>query len=155
MISRRTPFTFCALVVGAWLVLSAAGCQSSAAQRRRLSSRNPLERAQAVVRLAEMGDRGAVHPLVELLEDPDRAVRMYTILALTRLCGEDFDYKYYEPEAERAAAVRRWRAALRNGEVTVRRAAEPAAGESHTTTAQAFDGRSTRGDPDERDPPIP
>lgn len=107
------------------------------------------------MRLAEMGDRGAVHPLVELLEDPDRAVRMYTILALTRLCGEDFDYKYYEPEAERAAAVRRWRAALRNGEVTVRRAAEPAAGESHTTSAQAFDGRSTRGDPDERDPPIP
>ncbi len=116
---------------------------------------NPLERAQAVVRLAEMGDTSAVHLLVELLEDPDRAVRMYTILALTRLCGEDFDYKYYEPEDRRTAAVRRWRAALRNGEVVVRRAAEPAAGASQTAAAQATGGRAPRGDRDERDAPVP
>ena len=108
------------VAVCATVLIFAAGCRSGAAQRRHLSSPNPLERAKAVVQLAETGDRVAVHKLVELLEDPDRAVRMYTILALTRLCGRDYGYKYYKPEAERAAAVRRWRAALRNGEIVVR-----------------------------------
>jgi HEAT repeat protein len=85
-----------------------------------------LERALAAVRLAEAGDAGAVHELVDLLEDSDRAVRMYAILALVRLTGADYGYTYYGSDLERAVAVRRWREALRAGEVVVRpRAAVP------------------------------
>lgn len=62
-----------------------------------------------------MGDVESVHTLVNLLEDDDRAVRLVASLALRRLCGDDLGYRYYDPPAQRAAAVQRWRDALRNG----------------------------------------
>ena len=107
------------------LALSAAvwpgllGCDSGAARRQLLGSGNPLDRAQAVVKVTEARDHEAVHKLVDLLEDPDGAVRMYAIIALRRLCVEDFGYRYYAGSAERATAVRRWREALRAGEVVL------------------------------------
>ena len=109
------------------LAVSLVACQSSS--RKELASPNPLERALAAVRLAEAGDAGAVHELVDLLEDSDRAVRMYAILALARLTGEDYGYKYYGSDLERALAVRRWRDALRAGEVVVRPRATVSEGE--------------------------
>lgn len=96
------------------------GCSSSAAKRQQLRSPYPLDRARAAVQLAESGDKEAVDLLIELLNDYDRGVRMYTILALERLCGETYGYDYYGPEPERAAAVARWREARQRGEVTVR-----------------------------------
>lgn len=102
-----------------------AGCQSTAFERQRLNSVNPMERVQATVRLAEAGDAAAVHKLVDLLDDKDPVVRMYAIMALTRLCGQDYGYKYYQADIQRAAAVERWREALRKGEVTVRAPARP------------------------------
>ena len=76
---------------------------------------------RAVVRSAEAGDADAVDLLIELLDDADRGVRMYSILALERLCGENYGYSYYAPEAERAAAIARWRAARQHNQVSVRR----------------------------------
>lgn len=96
-----------------------AGCTSNAIQRQRLGSDYPLDRVRAAVALAEAGDADAVHRLVELLEDDDRGVRLYAILALERLTGRTYGYVYYATQAERDAAVGRWRAALRNGEVAV------------------------------------
>lgn len=94
------------------------GCDS-AARREQLVSPYPLDRARATVHLAENGDAEAVDLLIELLNDQDRGVRMYTILALERLCGETYGYVYYDPEPQRAAAVARWREARRRGEVRV------------------------------------
>lgn len=96
------------------------GCSSTSGERGRLNSRYPLDRARAIVRLAEAGDTNAVHKLVDLLEDSDRAVRLYAILALERLCQTNYGYNYYDPEPERERAVRRWRDALRNGDVVAR-----------------------------------
>ena len=101
------------------LVVVIQGCTSNAMQRRRLASDYPLDRAQAAVALAQAGDAGAVHRLVELLDDDDRGVRLYTILALERLTGRTYGYVYYASQSERDAAVARWRDALRNGEVVV------------------------------------
>lgn len=95
------------------------GCNSSGT-RAELSSPSPVARARATVALGERRDPAAVHKLVDLLEDPDQAVRMYAILALQRITGEDFGYRYYDREAERQPAVERWRAALREGRVAVR-----------------------------------
>jgi HEAT repeat protein len=103
-------------------VLLLCACDGAARQRRQLLSQYPLDRARAAVQLAELGDHSAIHALVNLLEDDDRAVRMYTIVALKRLCGEDHGYHYYDPQPQRAAAVARWRDALRRGAVTARRA---------------------------------
>jgi HEAT repeat protein len=125
-----------------WLLLATAwlaclpGCNSSGIRREHLASPYPLDRARAAVELAEAGDAQAIDLLIELLNDRDRGVRMYTILALERLCGETYGYKYYDPEPQRAAAVARWRQARQRGEVTVRaRSARP-----HTTAAVAAAG---------------
>lgn len=104
---------------GAVFLCGTWACESDAGTRQRLGSINPLDRAQAAVRVAEQGDVGAVHRLVDLLEDPSDGVRMYAILALERLTGETYGYQYYANESQRAAAVERWRAALRAGEVSV------------------------------------
>ena len=79
------------------------------------------------MQIAEAGDAEAVDLLIELLNDQDRGVRMYTILALERLCGQTYGYHYYDPERKRAAAIARWREARRRGDVTVR-SRRPAAG---------------------------
>ena len=125
-----------------WLVLATAwltclpGCNPSGMRREHLVSPYPLDRARAAVQLAEAGDALAVDLLIELLNDRDRGVRMYTILALERLCGQTYGYKYYDREPRRAAAVARWRQARQRGEVTVTaRSARP-----HTKAAVAAAG---------------
>jgi hypothetical protein len=100
------------------------GCDHSSARRQKLASPYPLDRVEAAVQLAEAGDTGAVDRLIELLDDRDRGVRMYTILALERLCGRTYGYRYYDPEPVRAAAIARWRAARQRGEVTVQAPAQ-------------------------------
>jgi HEAT repeat protein len=105
------------------------GCAGAAPPpRRALHSSYAFDRARAAVRLAEAGDRDAVHALVGLLEDDDAGVRFYTIAALERLCGTTHGYRYHDPLGSRRQAVERWRAALRDGSVVVRRSATPAVG---------------------------
>lgn len=100
----------------------ATGCQSGGgADRGELRSRSPFERARAAVRVAENGDSTAIHELVDLLEDDDAGVRLYTIESLRRLCGEDFGYRYQATTERREAAVQIWRAALRDGKLQLRR----------------------------------
>lgn len=96
------------------------GCGRTAQPRGGLGSPNPLDRAESVVEAAEARDHNAIHALVDLLDDPDPAVRMYAQLALQRLCGRDYGYRYYHDEARRAVAVQRWRDALRDGKVSIR-----------------------------------
>jgi hypothetical protein len=82
---------------------------------------------------------------VDLLEDRDAGVRLFAIQGLARLCGSDYGYRYYAAERERAGAVRRWRDALRDGQVTVRppvsaeRPAEEARGEAASPANEATD----------------
>lgn len=110
--------------VAAALLLGAA----CAPTRKDLRSGNPLDRARAVVALAEQRDAQAIPKLVDLLDDRDPGVRLYTIQALERLTGESFGYRYFDGPADRAAAVQRWRDALRAGEVHLRGAAAADAG---------------------------
>lgn len=124
-----------ALIGMVWLF----GCQSSGTSRDQITSPYPLDRARAAVACAEAGDAEAVDLLIELLDDHDRGVRMYTILALERLCGEDYGYRYYHPDPERAAAIARWRQARQHGEVTVQTSSPQTDGQS-ATTASASDG---------------
>lgn len=111
-----------ALACGVLIAALCAGCRSGTAGKPQIASNHPLDRAQAAVRTAERGDANSIHALVDLLEDPNDVVRMVAIHSLRRLCGEDFGYRYYADPVERAAAVGRWREALRSG--TLRVAAE-------------------------------
>ena len=111
--------------VAAPAFLAALGCGGAAGRRAQLASDNPLDRAAAIVQVYEARDRNAVQKLVNLLDDSSSAVRLYTILALRGLTGEDFGYRYYDNEVARAASVRRWRDAVRAG-IVVLRPAPPA-----------------------------
>jgi HEAT repeat protein len=104
-------------------------------REQRFRSGNPLDRAEAVIEATEARDLNAVHTLVDLLEDPDAAVRMLAIVALRRLTDRDYGYRFYEDDLQRAAAVARWRAALRAGEVEV--VPPPKQGAVATSTEQA------------------
>ena len=77
------------------------------------------------MRVYDTRDRRAAQKLVDLLDDPSSAVRMYAILALRGLTGEDFGYRYYDSEGARAASVQRWRDGVRAG-IVVLRLAPPA-----------------------------
>ncbi|MGE3181426.1 MAG: HEAT repeat domain-containing protein [Phycisphaerae bacterium] len=112
------------LCVLAWSCIG-SGCQSDAKRREALNSSSPVVRSTAIVELEKQGDLNSVHALVGMLEDPDRAVRMYAILALRRMCGEDYGYRYYAPEPDRESSINAWRDALREGRVTVGGAREP------------------------------
>jgi hypothetical protein len=83
-----------------------------------------MDRATAIVQVYEARDQKAIQKLVDLLDDSSSAVRLYAILALRGLTGEDFGYRYYENDIARAASVRRWRDAVRSG-IVVLRAAPP------------------------------
>jgi hypothetical protein len=113
------------------------GCRSSGGDRTQMTSAYPLDRVRAAVHSAEAGDAEAVDLLIELLDDADRGVRMYSILALERLCGADYGYRYYAPEQERAAAIARWREARQRGEVVVRIPPGLPAGQTATATSGA------------------
>jgi len=111
-----------------------------------LRSPSPLERAHAIVRVVESHDIEAVHKLVDLLEDSDRAVRFYAILALRRMCSEDYGYQYYADEHTRAAAVQRWRSALRDGRVIVRPPSDGTAADAdeHASAESGADANALR-----------
>ncbi len=74
-----------------------------------LESPDSAVRVLAIVRTANDRDQSAVPQLVDRLEDEDRAVRFYAILALDALTGTRLGYKYGGPEVERRASVERWR----------------------------------------------
>jgi len=107
------------LVALSTLVLLWPGCVRET-RRADLGALYPVDRARAVVRLAESGDFQAVHRLVEMLDDEDGAVRMYSILALEHMCGENLGYEYHASESNRQLAIERWREALRAGRVQLR-----------------------------------
>lgn len=52
--------------------------------------------------------------LVAALSDDDAAVRLFAFQALQRATGQTHGYRYVDPEATRADAVRRWEAWLNN-----------------------------------------
>lgn len=113
----------------------AGGCQSDNKRLEKVRSNSPVVRSAAIVELEEQGDMDSVQILVSMLDDPDRAVRMYAILALRRLTNEDYGYRYYATETDRASSIAAWREALREGSVTIDRS-RPEPAEPTTEDAQ-------------------
>ncbi len=92
-----------------------AGCTSPVHFRANIQSENPDDRILAVFAAGEASDRESVPLLVDRLEDEDEAVRFFAIQALEKIVGQRFGYDYAKPPEERAAAVERWRAYVRDG----------------------------------------
>src|ERR1051326_913966 len=96
---------------------SVTACSQRQTTRQKLASSIPYDRAVGAIKVEERRDPENVAQLVGLLDDSDVAVRMYAILALERMFGTTFGFKYYAPDDERLPAVQRWQAAIRNGEL--------------------------------------
>lgn len=91
------------------------GCSREDSARANINSGDVKERIFGIKAAAEAKDTSAIPLLVDRLEDEDDAVRFYAILALERITGERFGYHYSQPIDERARAVARWRAYVKNG----------------------------------------
>lgn len=111
-----------------------SSCASPAFVREDIQSENPADRILAIRAAAEARDTESVPLLVDRLEDEDRAVRLFAILALEKITGQRFGYDYAKPDADQRAAVERWRAYVRNCNAGVT--------EGETRTGQAASGAS-------------
>lgn len=100
---RRAGLLFC---IGS--IPYATGCAPTA-YRARIQAPYSYDRILAIREAGERRDRQAVPLLVDRLEDEDAAVRFYTILALERITGERFGYRYENAATKNRAAVERWR----------------------------------------------
>ena len=85
-----------------------SGCHEPAGPR---SVRSDLltVKIPAIKEAAQRHDTSAVAPLIEDLDSDDPAVRMYAIMALHEITGQDFGYVYYQDLEQRKPAAAKWR----------------------------------------------
>jgi hypothetical protein len=98
------------------LILAPIGCGRTGSYRANIHSDDVNERILAIREAAQKDDKTAVPLLVDRLDDEDDAVRFFAILALDKITGHRFGYDYAEPARQRAEAVERWRAYLKDPE---------------------------------------
>jgi len=95
--------------------LCCGGCETGQPSLyARLQDDAPGVRAGAIVEAAQTKDRKAIAYLIDRLTDSDASVRLYAIMSLEKLTGETLGYRHYDAPEERAKAVERWRAWLKD-----------------------------------------
>lgn len=102
---------FHCLWLPAVMTLILAGCDGLLGPKPKLSDLDNPNPTVKIVAAKWAGDNkvsSAVPQLVDLLQDEDRSVRLYSIEALRRITGTDLGYDYKDPAHVRAAAVERW-----------------------------------------------
>ncbi len=92
------------------LCLELAACQASKRIRTpSMQSNEPYTRVASIQQAAAKGDASALPHLVDRLDDEDAAVRFAAILALERLTGRRFGYRYGGTQERRGESIARWR----------------------------------------------
>lgn len=103
-----------ALAVGAAALPWVSGCPGGAVDARAgFENADPARRVAAIRQAVASDDRGALPQLVACLSDPEVDVRLFAIVGLRKMTGEDLGYRHYDPEPARAEAIERWRRFLR------------------------------------------
>ncbi|MFT3788291.1 MAG: HEAT repeat domain-containing protein [Tepidisphaeraceae bacterium] len=93
--------------------ITLAGCLGYPGPRS-VVNEDPAVKIPAIRRAAETGDRSVIPQLVKDLESDDAAVRLASIKGLQDLTGETHDYHWWDDEAIRRPAVRRWQNVIAN-----------------------------------------
>lgn len=98
----------CTAVLSAAIVISGCG---KGGERVRTSIQSPVaaERIRAIRVFVQNANMDAIPQIVDRLDDEDPAVRFVAIVGLERLTGRRLGYRYGGADADRAAAVSRWR----------------------------------------------
>lgn len=73
---------------------------------------DPTVRIKAIKWAGENRNHDAVPLLVDRLQEQDRSVRFFAIMALRRITGDDLGYDYKANPAQRADAIKKWRQSL-------------------------------------------
>ena len=100
------------IVFGCFIVsqLVVFGCAEPPEQLyAQLQDEDPTVRTSAIVQAARFKDTGSLSLLVDRLADPESDVRFFAIVALKKITGETMGYNHYDPPAERAEAIAKWR----------------------------------------------
>ena len=85
----------------------AFGCQAPRGPVS-INSDDPDLKIQAIEQDAARNNTTDIPKMVQDLKSDDAAIRFYAIQALRRLTHDDFGYRFYEDEDQRAPAVARW-----------------------------------------------
>jgi hypothetical protein len=103
---------FVCFVLSTCWVFFFAGCgpRVSGDYVENISSAQPDVATDAMSQAAEKKSTRAIVPLVQRLYDEDPVIRLSAIRALKQITGQDFGYRYYEPEVQRVQAIKRWQA---------------------------------------------
>ena len=81
-----------------------------------IDSEDPDQHIKAIERDVALRDDRDVPTMVHDLDDPDPAIRFYSVQGLRRLSGGDqFGYQFWDDADARKPAVNRWRAWLAAG----------------------------------------
>ncbi len=94
-----------------WSVALSMICCTGCVPRGPVSihSDDPDLKINAIQRDVSRNDQSDLATMVADLDSDDPAVRFYSIQALHRLTHDDFGYRYYQDEQERAPFVKRWK----------------------------------------------
>lgn len=99
-------------VILAAIVLSFAGCQDPRGPVS-INSDDPDLKIQAMKQDVTHCNRADIPKLVSSLQSDDPAIRFYAVQALRRITNDDFGYRFYEDDDQRAPATARWQAWLK------------------------------------------
>jgi len=111
MVDLENGGRFNCLWLPAVITLILAGCASLIDRKPQLSDLDNPNSTIKIVAVKWAGDNkvsSALPQLVDLLQDEDRSVRLYTIEALRRITGTDCGYDYKAAAHVRAVSVKRW-----------------------------------------------
>jgi hypothetical protein len=121
-LERAKPILACAAGVGllmgaCWAILLGGCSPTSGDYVKNISAAKPEVATEAMSKAAKKKSRRAIVPLVKRLYDEDPVIRLSAIRTLRGITGQDMDYRYYEPEVKRIAAIKRWEAWLEEQEL--------------------------------------
>jgi hypothetical protein len=107
------------------LVAPFLGCAHGPRNFRKVKDPAPLVRARAVGLGRRQADSQVMPALVDRLSDSDAVVRMAAHEELRKRTGRDFGYVPWASPEERASAVERWKAFVRQGRGSSNRSPTP------------------------------
>ena len=124
MVDLKSTYRINYLCLAAVIIIIVAGCSSPLDRKPQLSdldNPNPMIKIMAIKWAGDNKLSSAVPQLVDLLQDEDRSVRLYSICSLKRITGRDCGYDYKAAARVRAEAIKCWRQFLRTDQSHNRR----------------------------------
>ena len=119
MVDLENGGRFNCLWLPAMMTLILAGCAGLFDRKPQLSDLDNPNSTIKIVAVKWAGDNkvsSALPQLVDLLQDEDSPVRLYSIEALRRITGTDCGYDYKAAAHVRAVAVKRWHQFLKTNQ---------------------------------------